>query len=121
MQGNTEIKSFSNDSDLGTGTLVFDNLSTTLTKDTTVPFTVRVTLRAGEVVNLGTSIKVDLTSVNVVRSVNQTVFTTTTNKSTPLIAGNTYQIASNIPVVALPAQDGKNTIISFASTSNYDV
>lgn len=118
MQGTTKVKSFTNTTDLSGTTLTFDSLSTTLKKDTTVPFTVRVTLKAGEVVNLGTNVQVSMSAVNVVRSVNHLTATTT---SSTMVAGNTYQIASNVPTVALPSQDGKNTIISFASTSSYDV
>lgn len=118
MQGTTEVKSFTSDTDLSGTTLTFDSLSTSLTKDTTVPFTVRVTLDAGEVVNLGKSITVNLTATSVVRSSNQSIATTS---SSSMVAGNSYQIASTVPTVALPSQDGKNTVISFASTSNYDV
>ncbi len=122
MQGTTKVKSFTNETDLSGTTLTFDSLSTTLKKDTTVPFTVRVTLKAGEVENLGSKIQLGIASatgdLRVVRSVNQAI---ATNTASVAIAGNTYQIASSVPTVALPTQDGKNTIISFASTSNYDV
>lgn len=115
MQGNTAVKTITDETKLWT-VVTFDNLSTTLTKDTTVPFTVRVVLKAGEVENLGETIQVRVNSTNVRRSSSNVA----TNGSA-VVLGNQYQIASNIPTVALPSQDGKNTIISFVSTSNYDV
>jgi hypothetical protein len=42
MQGTTVVKEISDEEKLASGTIVFDGLNTRLTKDTSVPFTVRI-------------------------------------------------------------------------------
>jgi len=118
MQGTTELKSFTAENDLSGVTLLFDSLSQTLTKDTTTPFTVKVTLKAGEVENLGNSVNINVGTGYVVRSVSQTTRTATTSAA---VVGKVYQIASNLPTIAIPSQVDKNTIVSFMGISNYDV
>lgn len=119
MQGTTELAAITNSTDLaGTG-YAFTNLSQRLNKDVTVPFTVRVTLKSGDVLTLGKNVMVSLSKVGVGRSVDQSKATTTT--STLPLAGNVYQIAANTPVVALTAQDLKNTTVQFSNASSYDI
>jgi hypothetical protein len=121
MQGNTVLKTI-NESDLDDDRVKFDGFSRTLTKDVTTPFTVRATLRQGDVQTLGSDVRLRIADasadIDVRRSANQTVDTTTT--SGPLL-GRLYQIASNIPTVALPEQVGGNTTLRISNGSNYDV
>jgi len=118
MQGTTVVKSVS--TNLNSGAVVFDGFSRTLTKDTTTPFTVRVQLRGGEVQNLGLSVNHTVLTggLAVARSANTSVPTTTTN---PNLTSDTYQVASNIPVVTLPTKLNNETTLAIANTSNYDV
>jgi S-layer homology domain len=122
MQGTTELKSTTNSTDLAGTSFDFTSLSQTITKDVTTPFTVRVTLKSGEVTTLGSAITLSLATtadVKVARSVDQNVATATT--STFPLAANAYQVSSNTPTVALTAQDGKMTTLVLGNVSNYDV
>lgn len=120
MQGTTVLQTLSDDDDLSGKVVYFDDISKTLTKDATVPFTVRVTLKDGEVTNLGTSVTMTLLTgnVDVVRSkdVNDDTITLSNN-----LVGNTYQISSTVPAIALTAQSENNTTIQFGNASEYDI
>jgi hypothetical protein len=118
MQGTTVVKSVS--TNLNSGAVVFDGFSRTLTKDTTTPFTVRVQLKGGEVENLGLSVRHEILTggLDVVRSANTTVPTTTTS---PDLTSDIYQVSSDIPTVALPTQENNETTLAIANPSNYDV
>lgn len=122
MKGNSEIKSFTDTNSLSGTSVIFDSLTESLTKDVATAFTVRVTLKSGEVTTLGQSLKLTVaapaTDVSVVRSANTSVPTST---SSAVVNGNTYQVSSNTPSVALPTQVGKLTHIVFSNPSNYDV
>lgn len=61
MQGTTVVKSITDELDLG-DSVVFEDLSFTLTKDVVIPFTIRVTLDDGEVTNLGNAFAVNVDS-----------------------------------------------------------
>lgn len=119
VQGTSEIQSITNSTDLNSNTYTFTNINKLLTKDVTMPFMIRVTLKSGDVTTLGNSIKLNVTGFDVRRNVNQTVVTTST--STLPLQGKPYQVSSNTPVVTLPAQNFKNTTIQFANASAYDI
>jgi hypothetical protein len=118
MQGTTVVKSLS--TNLNTQTLVFDGFSRTLTKDTQTPFTVRVQLKGGEVENLGLSVTHVVTTggLAVARSANTGIPTTTTSLN---LTGDTYQVASDVPTVALTEQVNNETTLAISNPSNYDV
>lgn len=119
MQGTTELKSITSSTDLNNTSFQFTDINNTLKKDVTTPFTVRVTLKSGEVTTLGKNVVLSVNGFNVVRSVDQTKPTTTT--SVLPINGNTYQVSSTTPVVSLPSQVGVDTELTIANTSPYDV
>lgn len=120
MQGTTVVKSITDEDDLSGSTVEFTGLSYSLTKDTTVPFTIRATLEDGEVTNLGNAFAVNVnpTTMYVVRASKTSVATSTTST---LIDGKSYQIASVIPVVTILAQDAKNTTVQMKNDSQYDL
>ncbi len=122
MQGTTELKSITSTLDLAGTSFDFTSLTQQLTKDMVTPFTVRVTLKSGDVTTLGSSVTLSLAApadVKVARSVDQAVMTATT--STFPVLGKTLQVSSNTPSLSLTAQADKNTTLQFANASNYDV
>lgn len=118
-----QVKEFTSETDLDVTELTFNDLSAALDKDVDTNFVVKVTLKSAEVANLGKKAKLEIpaSGIKVVKANNNTVATSTT--STLPISNNTdgYQISSVTPEVAVPAQDGKFTTLSFKNSSNYDV
>ena len=120
MQGNSTIVTEGDEADLSGLTYTFDNLSESLIKGTSVPFTVRVTLKNGEVTTLGTNVQLSI-AVNTDVVVDRAGTTTHTTSSSAAVLGTTYQISSSLPVISLPEQDGIYTTLDIQNTSNYDV
>ena len=121
MQGDLTIKAENDEANLSGLTYTFDNLSKELTKGTSVPFTVRVTLKNGEVTTLGTNVQLSIaatTDVVVKRAVEPTTYTTS---SSAAVSGTDYQISSSLPVISLPEQNGIYTKLDIQNKSNYDV
>jgi len=124
MKNDNVVKSITNASDLSGKTVMFSDLSERLAKDTDVNFSVRVTLKWGEVTTLWKKIKFSITDpkdaaiVNVVRAVKQSVKTTSTS---PVFEWTDYFIASNAPSVEITNQVAKNTFVKFTNNSPYYV
>ncbi|AHB41818.1 hypothetical protein P148_SR1C00001G1039 [candidate division SR1 bacterium RAAC1_SR1_1] len=119
MQGNSIVKTI-DEADLGVATVTFNDFSRNLTKDASVPFTIRATLKDGDVTTLGDIIQLQVTDFDVRRAaaIGDAELVTTSVFNT---YGKAYQIASNIPTIALTAQVEKNTTVQFANTSSYDI
>lgn len=119
-QGDNQVAYTSSSTDLASDTFTFENLNVNVAKDVNLPFTVRVSLKSGEVTQLGKTIAVDVTGVKMVRSVDTTK-ETTTNSTLP-VKGNEYQIAARADLsVNLTAQEGKNTTVQFTNNTSYNV
>lgn len=121
MQGTTVVATENDEVDLSGTNYTFANLSRSLIKDTSVPFTIRVTLKNGEVTNLGAKVKLSIAAPTTDIVIHRSGTSTPTTTSSTTIVGTEYQISSSLPTIAFTEQVDKNTTVQFGNTSNYDV
>jgi len=96
-------------------------LNQKINRDQTLPFTLRVAVKNGEVGNLGQKFGFILdatTTPDVRRNVEKTVVAT--NKTTANVTGREYSIVTTMPTITV-AKDNEYILVTVNNTSEYDI
>ena len=113
------IKSITDSTELAKAALEFTDLSETIKMGTSAKFAVNVSVKSGDVEQLGNNVKVTATATKVVRAVNQSE--TINAPATNTVEGTEYQVSNMAPTVKITNRDGAFTTVEFQNSTNYDV